>query len=262
MKYWEKRGVEQGNPKWLFGHYFRNFIGKENGVEVLDKVYKQSPEARYTGMYRFCNPVLMVRDPDLIWEIVVKKFEFFMDHSQLVPPESDPLWSKNLLSLTGEYSGIYQFSVPTLLVKDPELIKQITVKDFDHFTDHRTVFPEDAESQKWRDMRTILSPSFTSSKMRSMFILMVECAENFVQHFLDENEDVVSIELKDTFTRFTNDMIASTAFGIKVDSLAEPNNPFYLKGKDVTDFTSLAKNLRFMAFFMFPKLCQVNYQIE
>lgn len=26
--------------------------------------------------------------------------------------------------------------IPTLLVRDPELIKQMGVKDFDHFTDH------------------------------------------------------------------------------------------------------------------------------
>lgn len=27
--------------------------------------------------------------------------------------------------------------MPTLMIRDPELIKQITIKDFDHFIDHR-----------------------------------------------------------------------------------------------------------------------------
>ncbi|KAJ8965320.1 hypothetical protein NQ314_004214 [Rhamnusium bicolor] len=131
--------------------------------------------------------------------------------------------------------------------KDPELIKQVTVKDFDHFTDHRSFIPEGVDplwsknlfflkGQKWRDMRAILSPSFTSAKMRSMFLLMTECSENFVQHFLKKDEEIVTIEFKDVFTRFTNDVIATTAFGVKVDSLDQPNNEFYLMGKEATDF--------------------------
>lgn len=34
--------------------------------------------------------------------------------------------------------GFYQLARPALMIKDPELIKELTVKDFDHFTDHRT----------------------------------------------------------------------------------------------------------------------------
>uniref|UniRef100_A0AAR5P3G8 Cytochrome P450 n=1 Tax=Dendroctonus ponderosae TaxID=77166 RepID=A0AAR5P3G8_DENPD len=77
------------------------------------------------------------------------------------------------------YSGFYQFSVPTLMLKDPELIKQITVKDFDHFTDHRAAIDPELEplfarnlftlkGPKWRQMRSTLSGSFTSSKMKNI----------------------------------------------------------------------------------------------
>lgn len=34
------------------------------------------------------------------------------------------------------YVGFYQLARPALMIKDPELIKELTVKDFDHFTDH------------------------------------------------------------------------------------------------------------------------------
>lgn len=34
------------------------------------------------------------------------------------------------------YYGIYQFFKPKLVISDPELIRRVTVKDFDHFVDH------------------------------------------------------------------------------------------------------------------------------
>ncbi|KRT85989.1 hypothetical protein AMK59_2628, partial [Oryctes borbonicus] len=40
------------------------------------------------------------------------------------------------------YMGVYQMLLPTLVVRDPDLIKQLTVKDFDHFVNHRAVVPE------------------------------------------------------------------------------------------------------------------------
>ncbi|KAJ8926642.1 hypothetical protein NQ314_020976 [Rhamnusium bicolor] len=163
---------------------------------------------------------------------------------------------------------MYEFYLPILVLKDPELIKQVTVKDFDHFTDHRSVIPDNIDplwsknlfalkGQKWRDMRAILSPSFTSSKMRSMFVLMTECSENFIQHFLKKDEEIITVEFKDIFTRFTNDVIATTAFGIKVDSLDQPNNEFYLMGMDATNFSGFWKILKFFGYFIFPKLYEV-----
>ena len=69
-------------------------------------------------------------------------------------------------------SGLFEFRRPVVLIKDPQIIKQLTVKDFDHFTDHRVVITEDMDplfgktllnlrGQKWKDMRATLSPAFT-----------------------------------------------------------------------------------------------------
>lgn len=44
------------------------------------------------------------------------------------------------------------------------------------------------------------------------------------------------IEVKEFFSRFSNDVIARVAFGIRVNSLEDPENDFYLIGKTVTSF--------------------------
>lgn len=40
---------------------------------------------------------------------------------------------------------MYQLTVPTLIIRDPELIKQVGVKDFDHFVDHRSLISENGD---------------------------------------------------------------------------------------------------------------------
>jgi hypothetical protein len=42
-------------------------------------------------------------------------------------------------------AGIFDLLRPSYMVRDPELIKYITVKDFDHFVDIPIIIPEDAE---------------------------------------------------------------------------------------------------------------------
>lgn len=159
-------------------------------------------------------------------------------------------------------NGLYSIMKPQLLIRGPDLIKQIAVKDFDHFMDHGSIISMDVDplfaktlgalkGQQWRDMRATLSPSFTSSKMRFMFNLMADCAQEFVEHF--KETDTQNMEMKDIFTRFTNDVIATTAFGIKVNSLKDKENEFFLLGKDFTSF-GLEKMLRTIGYLLFPSV--------
>ena len=45
------------------------------------------------------------------------------------------------------YGGFYMFNLPIILINDPDLIKTITVKDFEYFMDHRSLFPENYSTQ-------------------------------------------------------------------------------------------------------------------
>ncbi|KAK4874004.1 hypothetical protein RN001_013364 [Aquatica leii] len=145
------------------------------------------------------------------------------------------------------YYGIYQFNKAGLFIRDLELIKRIAIKDFDHFTDHMGFAPSEfdmmfrknlfnLQGQGWRGMRATLSPSFTS---------------NFTNYFKRQTGDTLELEMKDVFTRFTNDAIATTAFGIKCNSLQNRNDEFYLMAKDATNITGL-KFFKFLLYNLFP----------
>ncbi|XP_012529711.2 cytochrome P450 9e2-like [Monomorium pharaonis] len=162
-----------------------------------------------------------------------------------------------------KYFGIYLITKPTFLVRDPELIKSILVKDFEAFQNRRgfsdlsdPLFAKNLFSlrgEEWRNVRTLLSPSFTSSKMKMMFTLMSECAENFTKFLSTLSEDKCEMDTKDAFSKYTNDVIATCAFGIKINSMKDPTNKFYVYGKEAFNFFR-SRSLKFLFLRSFPSL--------
>ncbi|XP_055312523.1 probable cytochrome P450 9f2 isoform X2 [Sitodiplosis mosellana] len=165
--------------------------------------------------------------------------------------------------------GMFDFRVPQFVVRNPETIKKIGIKEFDFFEDHRAFTDEKTDKlwgnslfimkgEKWRQMRATLSPAFTGSKMRQMFELVSECADDVVKHVLKRSAtgETINVEMKEFFSRYTNDVIASCAFGIKVDSLAEPDNEFFLNGKKMMDFTGIKKIAKIIIMNKMPALAR------
>ncbi|CAH1154866.1 unnamed protein product [Phaedon cochleariae] len=161
------------------------------------------------------------------------------------------------------YFGMYMFVKPLLVVKDPDLIKEICVKAFDNFADHRDIIPVEADplwgknlvqlkGEDWRFMRPLMSPSFTSGKIKMMFGLMSDCAENVVNHFKNKNGMSIELNVLDATTRYTNDVIASVAFGVSVDSMKNPDNEFFHVAKEATDLTKFRATLSAISSFVLP----------
>ncbi|KMQ82419.1 cytochrome p450 9e2, partial [Lasius niger] len=75
--------------------------------------------------------------------------------------------------------------------------------------------------------------------MKTMFKLMSDCAVNFADFLSKVPSDKNVMEMKDCFSRYANDIIATCAFGISVDSMRNPTNEFYVYGKDATSVTTL-----------------------
>ncbi|XP_055631745.1 probable cytochrome P450 9f2 [Toxorhynchites rutilus septentrionalis] len=169
--------------------------------------------------------------------------------------------------------GFYDFLLPTYLICDADVIKQIAVKDFDHFMNH-TASPsseqnDDRDSlfqntlfalrgQKWKDMRVTLSPAFTGSKMRLMFELVRDCGKSMAAFVKAESVagKRLQYEMKDIFTRYANDVIATVAFGIEVDSLRHPDNDFYTRCKKMINFQRLSVVCKIFLLRSVPSLAQ------
>ena len=89
--------------------------------------------------------------------------------------------------------GTYLFWQPNLTLMDPELVQDVFIKDFDHWSDRRhfeSKHPKDKiqneflsqiNGPKWKNLRSILSTSFTTGRMKSMFPLIEAQAGELVE---------------------------------------------------------------------------------
>lgn len=146
-------------------------------------------------------------------------------------------------------------------------MKQLAVKDFEYFTDHRVIITEEIDpmfgkslvslkGQKWKDMRSTLSPAFTGSKMRQMYNLVSDVGQQTAESMREEisRGGENSFEFKALAMKFTVDVIASTAFGIEVNSFKQPDNDFHRIAKKVTNFNSGINITKFLGFITMPKV--------
>lgn len=90
----------------------------------------------------------------------------------------------------GKLYGYYSGSQPVLVVADAAVLKKVCVSDFSSFKNHYklgglpTSFQKNflilQKGDKWKRMRSAMSTTFTSSKMRRMFAIIDRCANDLV----------------------------------------------------------------------------------
>ena len=65
-------------------------------------IYNRLKGHKYGGFYQLMNPVLLLRDPELIKMVTVKDFEHFLDRQVPISEDAEPLFGKALFNLKGE----------------------------------------------------------------------------------------------------------------------------------------------------------------
>ena len=100
FSYWKNLGIPFITPTFPFGNVAA-VIRKEKsfGVAIYD-LYKKSEEP-IEGFFLLLRPSLLVRDKNLIRNILTNDFEHFHDRGVYCNPKSDPM-SANLSALPGE----------------------------------------------------------------------------------------------------------------------------------------------------------------
>jgi cytochrome P450 len=120
----------------------------------------------------------------------------------------------------GKVYGVYQGTNPVLVIADSELLKDVLVRDFTSFADRNTSFHRiqkqsliTTKGKRWREQRTIMSPTFTSGKMKAMHHLIKSAISNLLDHMESRMMNgTAEFENKDLYGDLTLGVIAACAF--------------------------------------------------
>ncbi|XP_046425765.1 probable cytochrome P450 6a13 [Neodiprion virginianus] len=151
--------------------------------------------------------------------------------------------------LKGErFGGVWEILSPRLFLVDPDVLRDIMVKNFDSWTSRGMTFNPEVDplsqhvamldGKMWKGVRTKLTPTFTSARLKHMHYLLLECAkdlEKYLDSLAQKNEP---IEAREVSAKFTTDVIGSCVFGIQMNSLSDEDAAFRKMGRKITDSSS------------------------
>uniref|UniRef100_A0A671VXP9 unspecific monooxygenase n=1 Tax=Sparus aurata TaxID=8175 RepID=A0A671VXP9_SPAAU len=160
----------------------------------------------------------------------------------------------------GKTWGLYDGRQPVLAIMDTAMIKTILVKEcYSVFTNRRDFGLNgplrDAvsivEDEEWKRIRSVLSPSFTSGRLKEMYSIMLQNSGNLMRSLQKKVEEDEVIEVKEVFGPYSMDVVTSTAFSVDIDSINHPSDPFVANIKKMVKFNFLNPLLVFAVLFPF-----------
>lgn len=167
-------------------------------------------------------------------------------------------------STSEPFIGIYLFFRPALLIRDSVLVKNVLLNDFHHFHDRGVYCEPETDpmsanlfslpGERWKHLRSQLTPAFTSGKLKGMFSIISNIGNEFVKVCEPMAEKQEEIEFRYIAGRYVADCLASIAFGLdSVSTLNDPDHEFLLNSKKLTGKSDIFNLIRRSAVFLCPK---------
>ncbi|XP_068249608.1 cytochrome P450 3A31-like [Palaemon carinicauda] len=135
-------------------------------------------------------------------------------------------WLKKYGKVVGYFNGL----IPNVLIADLDLLRQILIKDFTTFTNRALTSTNSnmlvsMQDQKWKDVRKLMTPVFSSSKMKMMMPLMRDCVEVFLKKCDELAESKEEFNAHYELQCLTLDVIDRCAMALDLNCIQNPTNP-------------------------------------
>ncbi|KAL1497095.1 hypothetical protein ABEB36_008108 [Hypothenemus hampei] len=175
-------------------------------------------------------------------EVIKKSLFSFVGNNEIIGSESfghgleASDWYKSLKKMGVKFGGVYNFCNKVLVLVDLDLIKNVTIKQYNSFLNREFYsnvkhFPETAalflaETEDWRFMRHKMTPMFTSAKMRYIFDCVNKCSLMLEElcNKAASSKDYFNLRL--FIDKFTMDNIGVVVFGLEFNCLLTENTKF------------------------------------
>ena len=172
----------------------------------------------------------------------------------------------DLVRRYGKCFGVYLGNAPSLMVSDPEMIRQICIREFPTFTNRSEIVKPPNSWRKtlisaldddWKFLRGTLSPTFSTAKIRNMCLILGGCLDTFIDCLDKRLEETNTVDVQKMFTALTMDFISRIALGIDVNAQNDPNDSFVEKAYKVFN-VQIGRNPLILLNFMFPELKRIQ----
>ncbi|XP_040836340.1 cytochrome P450 3A6-like isoform X1 [Ochotona curzoniae] len=144
-------------------------------------------------------------------------------------------FDKDCYKKYGNMWGLFEGPQPVLVFTDPDMMKTVLVKEcYSSFTNRRSFGPvgfmkgsiSNSKDEEWKRLRTLVTPTFTSGRLKEMLPIIAQYGDVLVKNLSQEAEKGKPINVKEIFGAYSMDVITSTSFGVNIDSLRNPEDPF------------------------------------
>jgi cytochrome P450 len=188
--YWTKLSVKQPSyHAYPFGNHPMTMpdavLGRVSANEVIKRQYNEFKDVKYYGTYGAvtANPMLVIKELDLIEHILVRDFSHFTDRSfggikkgRGTSP-TDQMWKKQLLSLKGE---------------------------------------------DWRTVKSTFSSIFTAGRMKMLGQIMWKISEDLEKAVSNTVRGGDNIDLYSLCGKFSMENSATSVFGVSTGTFSRP----------------------------------------
>lgn len=196
--FWTSRGVPGPTPALFFGNFSDVAFGKLPVAEYLKIHYDAYRNERMFGMFVKSTPALVLIDPDLIKDVLIRDFGTFPNRGMKILEKYEPL-SDNLFDL---------------------------------------------ETPRWRPVRNKVALIFTLGKIKKSFNLLLECGDRLEKYLSELTSKSDVVECRELTAKFTTSVISNCICGLEVNSLTDGTNELREMGGRVfaTNWTRIVKN--------------------
>uniref|UniRef100_A0A1Y1LIU5 Cytochrome P450 n=3 Tax=Photinus pyralis TaxID=7054 RepID=A0A1Y1LIU5_PHOPY len=179
--YWKNQEVPFPKTTLLFGNIGEVLFLRTTLSEFFDRLYRTYEDYSYVGFYNFLTPAVVIRDPQIISEVLIQNFESFHD----------------------------------VFIRTPDDIAKIN--------------PFFVEGDRWKEMRKEIAPHLSSLKIREMRPHIETGCRLMIKYIENLNGD--NVDAEDITCRFTGNNVMACAYGLE-GRCFEEEYPLILKIRD------------------------------
>ncbi|XP_049529192.1 thromboxane-A synthase-like [Dermacentor silvarum] len=140
----------------------------------------------------------------------------------------------------GDVVGYFNGHRPVILTADLDLLKKVQIKDFHDFPDRSLLVLQkrpggpieksliQLTSTRWKEVRSVLTPSFTSNKLKLMSPGVISAVEKLVTKIDRKAKTGEEFDAADMYAALALDVICKSAMGIDYNLQDHPRHSFLL----------------------------------